>query len=207
MTRDISGRFRPPVSSAWLSRSWSSRPDLIRSLVLVTAAVGTGLIAWSGEPRLLPAAVLFPALWSLAPTRLSSALVSAGYFLAASRGLPQGVSNFYGAGFEAGIALWIAASLLFVGTHALFWIKRPGRGRVIRYAIIAVLLSVPPIGIVGWAHPITAAGIRRQWRAATLKAAANMPHVDAFIDLLAARARPARQRPLRVRARRRTIGR
>ena len=57
------------------------------------------------------------------------------------------------------------------------------------------------------AVPITAAGIRRQWRAATLKAAANMPHVDAFIDLLAARARPARQRPLRVRARRRTIGR
>lgn len=103
--------------------------------------------------------MLFPALWALAPTRFGSAAVAAGYFLAASRGLPQGVSNFYGAGFEAGIALWIAASTLFVGTHALFWTKRPGRGRTIRYAIIAMLLSVPPIGIVGWAHPITAAGI------------------------------------------------
>ncbi len=116
-------------------------------------------MGWSGEPRLLPAAVLFPALWALAPTRLGAALISAGYFLAASRGLPQGFSNFYGAGFEAGIVLWVAASLLFVATHALLWTARRGRGRVFRYGVIAVLLSVPPLGIVGWAHPITAAGI------------------------------------------------
>lgn len=144
---------------AWLARSWSSTPDTARSALLVVAAIAIGLIAWSGEPRLLPAAMLFPALWALAPTRLSAALVAGGYFLAASRGLPQGVSNFYGAGFEAGIALWIAASFLFVATNALLWTKQPGRGRVIRYAIIAVLLSIPPVGIVGWAHPITAAGI------------------------------------------------
>lgn len=122
-------------------------------------AIAIGLVAWSGEPRLLPAAMLFPALWALAPTRLGATFVAGGYFLAASRGLPQGVSNFYGAGFEAGINLWIAASVLFVATHTLLWTARPGRGRVIRYVAIAVLLSVPPIGIVGWAHPITAAGI------------------------------------------------
>ncbi|MHB1101733.1 MAG: conjugal transfer protein TraB [Devosia sp.] len=127
--------------------------------MLVAAAIAIGLVAWSGEPRLLPAAIFFPALWAIAPTRHCAAVVAAGYFLAASRGLPQGVSNFYGAGFDAGIALWLAASVLFVATHALLWTERPGRGRVIRYAGIAVLLSVPPIGIVGWAHPITAAGI------------------------------------------------
>jgi hypothetical protein len=123
------------------------------------AAIAIGLIGWSGEPLLLPAAMLFPMLWAFAPSRLASAFVAAGYFLAASRGLPQGVSNFYGAGFDAGIALWVAASSLFVGTHALLWTGRPGMGRVIRYATIAALLSVPPIGIVGWAHPITASGI------------------------------------------------
>jgi LysR family transcriptional regulator for metE and metH len=54
------------------------------------------------------------------------------------------------------------------------------------------------------AVPITASGIRRQWRAATLAQAGRVPHVDAFIDLLAARAMPARRRPLRgPRARRR----
>jgi LysR family transcriptional regulator, regulator for metE and metH len=46
------------------------------------------------------------------------------------------------------------------------------------------------------AIPITASGIRRQWSAATLEAAGIVPHVEAFIDLLAARAMPARRRPL-----------
>ena len=46
------------------------------------------------------------------------------------------------------------------------------------------------------AIPITASGIRRQWSAATLEAAGRVAHVDAFIDLLAARAMPVRQRPL-----------
>jgi LysR family transcriptional regulator, regulator for metE and metH len=46
------------------------------------------------------------------------------------------------------------------------------------------------------AIPITADGIRRRWSAATLEAAGRVPHVEAFIDLLASRAMPARRRPL-----------
>jgi LysR family transcriptional regulator, regulator for metE and metH len=49
------------------------------------------------------------------------------------------------------------------------------------------------------AVPITPGGIRRQWSAATLKQAGRAAHVDAFIDLLSARALPARRRPLRRR--------
>jgi LysR family transcriptional regulator, regulator for metE and metH len=45
------------------------------------------------------------------------------------------------------------------------------------------------------AVPITASGIHRHWSAATLREAGRVPHVDAFIDLLAARAMPARRRP------------
>jgi LysR family transcriptional regulator for metE and metH len=51
------------------------------------------------------------------------------------------------------------------------------------------------------AIPITAAGIRRQWHAATLKAAGSVPYVDAFISLLASRAMPARRKPLSIRRR------
>jgi LysR family transcriptional regulator for metE and metH len=51
------------------------------------------------------------------------------------------------------------------------------------------------------AVPITASGIHRQWHAATLKAATGALHVDAFIDLLASRAMPARRRPLSRRGR------
>jgi LysR family transcriptional regulator for metE and metH len=51
------------------------------------------------------------------------------------------------------------------------------------------------------AIPITAAGIRRQWHAATLKAAGRVAYVDAFIDLLASQAMPARRKPLPIRRR------
>jgi LysR family transcriptional regulator for metE and metH len=52
------------------------------------------------------------------------------------------------------------------------------------------------------AIPITASGIHRRWSAATLRAAGPLPHVEAFIDLLAARALPARKRPLGLARRR-----
>lgn len=87
-----------------------------------------------------------------------AAWVSAGYFLAASRGLPPGVANFYGSQFALGIGLWSAASLVFVAVHATLWTSTKGWRRPLRYAIAAVVMSIPPFGIVGWAHPITAAG-------------------------------------------------
>jgi hypothetical protein len=104
-------------------------------------------------------AMALPALWAFSPSRIVAACVAAGYFLAASRGLPQGVANFYGSQFVLGIALWFAASLAFVAVHAGLWTLSKGWRRTLCYAIAAVVMSIPPFGIVGWAHPITASGI------------------------------------------------
>lgn len=104
-------------------------------------------------------AMVFPALWAASRNRLTAAAAAAGYFLAASRGLPQGVASFFSTSVWAGILLWGAASLGFVAVHAALWISGPSRWKALRYLIAAVLMAVPPFGIVGWAHPITAAGI------------------------------------------------
>jgi len=128
-------------------------------VALVAAAIVLGAIAWSGHVLALPLALAFPALWAFAPTRTASAAVSAGYFLAASRGLPQGVVKFYGSDFSIGIALWIGAAAAFVLVNTVLWQKRPGWGRAAGYGLAALLMSVPPFGIVGWAGPITAAGV------------------------------------------------
>lgn len=118
---------------------------------------------------LLPLAMFFPLLWAMAPSRSIAALVSAAYFLAASRGLPQGVANFYSANLWPGLVLWVIASASFVIVHAVFWTKPRGgdasgkRGtdaaRALRYLIVMVLVALPPFGITGWAHPLTAAGV------------------------------------------------
>jgi hypothetical protein len=134
------------------------RRNWVISAGLVAAAVVVGVAGWSGNPLTLPLAFAFPALWALSPSRLVATLVSMGYFLAASRGLPQGVANFYCNDFGAGVGLWIAASSAFVFVHALLWTRESG-WRTARYGVAIILMSVPPFGIVGWAHPVTATGI------------------------------------------------
>jgi hypothetical protein len=128
-------------------------------VALIVAAAAVGVVAWNGHVLALPLACAFPALWAFAPSRKVSAMVSAGYFLAASRGLPQGVVNFYGSDVNLGIALWVGAAAAFVLVHALLWQRQPGMGRAAKFTLAAVLMSVPPFGIVGWAQPVTAAGI------------------------------------------------
>jgi hypothetical protein len=126
---------------------------------LIGSAVVVGALSWSGQVQLLPLAMVFPALWSMAPSRLSAGLVSAGYFLAASRGLPEGVANFYRTGALYSYALLGAAALSFIGVYMVAWTPKSGWLRIVRFTIASILMSAPPFGIVGWAHPITAAGV------------------------------------------------
>jgi len=133
------------------------RNDL-RPARLVTASIVAGWIGWSGHVLLLPIAFAFPVLWSQAKTRSVAVLISAGYFLAASRGLPQGVAAFYASDLWPGLLLWLCASGSFVAVHSVLWTKRPG-SRPFRYLAATALMALPPFGITGWAHPVTAAGV------------------------------------------------
>ncbi|WP_174021949.1 conjugal transfer protein TraB (plasmid) [Agrobacterium fabrum] len=143
--------------------------DRWKSTLLIIAAIACGWCGWSGEVLLIPLAMFFPLLWAMATSRSIAGLVAASYFLAASRGLPQGVANFYSADLWPGLLLWVVASASFVIVHAVFWTKprnesaskRKGTdaARALRYLIVTVLMALPPFGITGWAHPLTAAGV------------------------------------------------
>ncbi|MBY5717061.1 conjugal transfer protein TraB [Rhizobium leguminosarum] len=132
--------------------------DYLQPALLIFASIAIGVVGWSGHVLLLPVALGFPVLWSIARTRSVAALVSAGYFLAASRGLPQGVAAFYSSDIWPGLLLWLCASLSFVVVHAVLWTKNT-RVRPSRYLLAAVIMAIPPFGITGWAHPVTAAGV------------------------------------------------
>lgn len=134
-------------------------PECFRAGMLIALSTCAGWIGWSGHVLLLPVAVAFPLLWSLARTRLQAAAVSAVYFLAASRGLPQGVANFYSSDIWPGLLLWLIASSAFVAVHSVLWTDRNGWQRPLRYMAACCAMAVPPFGILGWAHPITAAGV------------------------------------------------
>lgn len=133
--------------------------DRLRAVSLVVVSAIVGWTGWSGHVLLLPTAILFPAIWSLARTRWQAAAVSAAYFLAASRGLPQGVSNYYGSDIWPGLLLWLIASATFVIVHSVLWTSWFGWRKPVRYLVAGVAMAIPPFGILGWAHPITAAGV------------------------------------------------
>lgn len=126
--------------------------------VSILAGSSVGLVGWNGHEALLPAALLFPALFGLAPSRASAMLVSLGYFLAASRGLPVGAATFFRAEIHIGLALWLSAALTFVAVHSALWSSAPGR-RTLGICAATILMALPPLGIAGWASPLTAAGV------------------------------------------------
>ncbi|MGV2125574.1 conjugal transfer protein TraB [Agrobacterium vitis] len=159
MTHDILDRSPIAGSSGLPSRSSRLIPDSWRGPVLVGLSIVAGTVGWSGNIMTLPVVMLFPLLWAQSPSRLVAAAVSAGYFLAASRGLSQGVANFYAADLWPGLLLWAVASLAFVVVHAVLWARQTERLRAVRYVVAMVLMALPPFGIIGWAHPLTAAGI------------------------------------------------
>nr|P15596.1 RecName: Full=Uncharacterized protein outside the virF region; AltName: Full=ORF3 [Agrobacterium tumefaciens (strain 15955)]CAA32162.1 unnamed protein product [Agrobacterium tumefaciens] len=119
MIVDILVRFRIPVFSAWrgpCSPSTRDRgddhlADRWKSVLLIIASIACGWIGWSGEVLLLPPAMFFPLLWAMAPSRTIATLVAVGYFLAACRGLPQGVANFYATDLWPRLVLWAVASV------------------------------------------------------------------------------------------------
>ncbi|MGX9394045.1 conjugal transfer protein TraB (plasmid) [Nitrobacteraceae bacterium UC4446_H13] len=157
MTRATLGQCPTEDSSVSPGQSPHSIRDAVQTGALIVGAAASGTLGWIGVTMALPLALAFPALWGAARTRAVAIMVSAAYFLAASRGLPQGVATFYGSSIVLGGALWIAAATVFVAIYGLLW-SAPGWGRVGRFALASTLMAVPPFGIVGWAHPLTAAG-------------------------------------------------
>ncbi|MFD2274831.1 hypothetical protein ACFS07_36710 [Undibacterium arcticum] len=59
-------------------------------------------------------------------------------------------------GIWLGIMLWLCSSTILAATWAICW---GHRFKAIRLLVILIALSCPPIGIIGWANPLTSAGI------------------------------------------------
>jgi hypothetical protein len=76
-----------------------------------------------------------------------------GYFLAGSAGFPDGAATFFGPGHIAsGYLLWLASAALL----SLPWVWATNGWRALGVVVVGAL---PPLGIIGWLSPLTAAGL------------------------------------------------
>lgn len=137
-------------SPAWALPNWFHGS-------LLAGATGLGaLAAWHGNAALLPLAYALPAAWGMARSRTGAYSVALAYYLTASRGIPAGAAVFFGRDTLFGSALWLGTALLLAVPFALLWRRNPGPWRVM---MALILVAAPPIGIVGWANPVSAAGV------------------------------------------------
>ncbi len=126
--------------------------------VATLVAVIIGAASWGTDLPMLAVAPLVVALWSTRNTRLSAWLVMLAYYLAAARGLPFGAARFFGHDTPAifSVLLWFGASLALSAPWACLWARQ---GYYWRVTLALVLCTVPPVGLVGWANPVVAAGV------------------------------------------------
>lgn len=130
----------------------------ISALSILSALIG--FAGWHGEVIGLVFLPLLFFIWRCCRSRLEvfSALLS--YYAAAGRGLLQGATVFFTVPTESpswwiGAAIWLVPSALLALAWALCWGEKH---RGLRVVILLAVLSLPPLGIVGWANPLTAAG-------------------------------------------------
>lgn len=132
-----------------------------------TPAAATGIIvamlAWyPGHCAFMLLAL--PAAWSRLRGRLAGFAMWAGYYLTGARDIPLVCERFFAgyreltppAGLTLGIAFWLLQAIVL----ALPWtLLKPSPvasaiSRAWRTALAALVVTIPPIGIIGWLSPL-----------------------------------------------------
>jgi hypothetical protein len=131
---------------------------MMRTALLVAGGALLGL-TWGNGP-VMAAAVLLPLLWGAAPARWCAGAIALAYYLAASRGLPLGAGIFFEATAPAwfGWALWCTAASANALPWVLLW-RLDARKRAFGAPAALILTAIPPLGLLGWTNPLTAAGL------------------------------------------------
>lgn len=135
-----------------------------RLLLYALAGAGTGYLSHGHmEPERLALTALVPLIWSFAAKRTEVAAFIFLYYLFASRGIPAGGAVFFGQGTPGlfSVMLWLASAAALTMPWVLLW-TGGRRGFIVillRLLSVFILITVPPIGLFGWASPLLAAGI------------------------------------------------
>ncbi|MBO7752776.1 conjugal transfer protein TraB [Burkholderia pseudomallei] len=139
--------------------------SLPRSLACATLISTGALVALStwypGHWQAL--LLLLPAIWSRVRERTSALAIWMGYYLAGARDIPVVSMRFFSGygeltrpeGLVLGFLFWIAQACVLATPWAV--LKPEPNAGAARYALCAavatVLVTVPPLGIIGWLSP------------------------------------------------------
>ncbi len=124
----------------------------------LATVVIAALLSMSGKYFLLPLAILFPVMWLKSQSRLKGGMLAAAYYTVALRDIPAGATVYLGTEtLWTGTVIFYALVAVLSGPYFLMWSKS-FKKRVFLLAVILFINIIPPLGIVGFANPLFAAG-------------------------------------------------
>ena len=124
------------------------------------AAACIGVVAWHGTTALIALTAIIPVLIFLQSSRLEAFFVGLAYYVAASWPLIPGVLGYFAPSCTMlqAFAFWAVPSLLLPLPWIVCWGHATAQAAW-RVPLAYFLSVAPPSGIIGWASPLTAAGI------------------------------------------------
>jgi hypothetical protein len=130
----------------------------VYSHCVVAACIG--FVAWRGAPALIALTAVIPVLVFLQQSRLQAFSVIFAYYAAANWPLIPGVLGYFAPSgtILLALAFWSVPSLLLPLPWIACWSPTVTQA-VWRLPLTYFLSVAPPLGIIGWASPLTAAGI------------------------------------------------
>jgi apolipoprotein N-acyltransferase len=101
-----------------------------------------------------------PLLWLEAESRRSAFLVPLAFYLAISRGIVSGASVFFQDGsLIRALTLWILSAAALAVPWGLLWSAKSPMKKALGVVAATVASIPPPLGLIGWGNPLTAAGL------------------------------------------------
>jgi apolipoprotein N-acyltransferase len=123
------------------------------------AAGAIGFALTTAHPLAIASTIFMPALVLAQPTRRTSYGAALSYYGTALWPIIPGAKNFFGPEVSvlAALTLWAVAAVILAAVWPLVW--SADRRQAIWRSPVALLLTVlPPLGIIGFVSPLTAAG-------------------------------------------------
>lgn len=132
----------------------------IQACSSVALAAAIGAVAWRGPMWVLSSLILIPALAYLQTTRTACFAVIAAYYAAASWEMVPVLhaGPWLGGSHTLSVTVFALAILVLTSPWTVLWTEDP-KWKPIRSLCAFGASIIPPMGLVGWASPIMAAGV------------------------------------------------
>ena len=127
-------------------------------LILIISGLAVGAISYGNFWWTIGLSLMFPVLMFKADTRLYAFLVALLYHMGATRSLALAAGQFFGHEIFYGIGLWLVGNGLNAFIYSSLWHEK-ATVRLFTIPLAVILTAIPPLGILGWANPLTAAGV------------------------------------------------